>query len=101
MFDVWLGDINFTWVIIIASLVVVLPLQICLCFRVKSVWVRLAPVIVLTLAGVVFLLYGITWKNGWEFIGFLIFAIYAGYLLFVCGVGWLVWAVARLLRKRK
>ncbi len=101
MFDVWLGigDINFTSLIIIVSIAVVLPLQILLCFKGKSVWVRLAPVIVFALAVVALLLYGFLWSDGWEGIGFLFFAIYAGDLLFVCGVGWLVWSVTMLVRK--
>ncbi len=98
MFDAWLGigDINFTSLMMIVSLVVVLPLQIWLCFKGKSVWIRLAPMILFALLELVFLLLGF---SGWQFIVFLYFAVCTAFMLFACGVGWLVWAGTMLVRK--
>ena len=49
MFDVWIGDVNLAPFLWIFTLVVVLPIQLALCFKVKSKVVRLLPVIILSI----------------------------------------------------
>ena len=48
MFDVWHGDINFTTLILIVSVMIVLPVQLLLCFTVRNRAIRLLPVIMLS-----------------------------------------------------
>lgn len=48
MFDVWMGDIELTTAVLIFSVVVLLPIQLLLCFRVKSKAIRLLPVVLLS-----------------------------------------------------
>ena len=44
MFDIWIGDVELTRCALIFSLVVLLPLQLLLCFKVKQKGIRLIPV---------------------------------------------------------
>ena len=50
MFDIWYGDIPFANCVIIFSLIVILPVQILICFKAKSIFVRFIPIIVFTAA---------------------------------------------------
>ena len=45
MFDIWIGDIELTTLVLIVSVIVILPLQVLLCFKARSLFVRLVPVI--------------------------------------------------------
>ena len=100
MFDIWIGDMNLTVLILIISVVVVLPVQLLLCFKVKSLTLRFLPIFIFTaLAVLSFVMY--TMSNGWDGLIYTFFAIYVVFLIFMCGIGWGIWAIARLLKKKK
>ena len=100
MFDIWIGDMNLTVLILVFSFVVVLPVQLLLCFKVKSRTLRCLPMAMfLLLAVAAFILNGAT--PGWDGMGYLFGAIYAGIMLFLCGVGWCVWALVGGLKKKR
>lgn len=44
MFDVWYGDLNIGTALVAGAIVLILPLQLLLCFKVRRLWVRLLPV---------------------------------------------------------
>ncbi|MBE5868783.1 MAG: hypothetical protein E7293_07500 [Lachnospiraceae bacterium] len=90
MFDVWIGDINLATFILIFSIIVLLPVQLLLCFKVKSKAIRLLPVIVLSIAAIIFYCMGKS-SNDWDGLGYLFLAIFTGFMLFMCGVGWGIW----------
>ena len=48
MFDVWMNDIELTTAVLIFSIFILLPVQLLLCFKVKSSILRLLPVILLS-----------------------------------------------------
>lgn len=48
MFDIWVGDINLTLLVLVFSIIIVFPVQLLLCFRAKSRWFRVAPVLLVT-----------------------------------------------------
>ena len=100
MFDIYWGDIELTTVVLAISLVVLLPVQILLCFRVKSLTVRLLPAILLSAAAMLCIVFTFT-ATGWNGLFYAFFAIFAGFMVCVCGIGWGIWAVIRWVRKEK
>ena len=100
MFDVWLGDIELTTVVLNLSSAVFLPVQLLLCFKVKSKMIRLLPVIVLS-AITAFLVVMAAMATGWDGLGYIFLAIFTGLMLLACGIGWGIWGITRLIRKIK
>ena len=98
MFDVWMGDLEFTTVILLFSVVVLLPVQLLLCFKAKRIAIRLLPVIVLTILTIIFTVMSIA-ITGWKGLGYILLAIFTGFMLLMCGIGWGIWAITRLIRK--
>ena len=45
MFDIWMGDIELTTFVLIFSIIVLLPVQLLLCFKVKNKVICLLPVV--------------------------------------------------------
>ena len=76
-----------------------MPLQIFLCFKVKSVSGRLIPAAVLSLLTGMFVLLGFL-SAGLESIGYYFFAIFSFIMLFACGIGWAVWFAISRIRKK-
>lgn len=100
MFDVWIGDINIAPFLWIFTLLVVLPIQLALCFKVKSKIVRLLPVIILSILTLIAAVASAT-SIDWSALFYLIFTVYLGIMLFVCGIGWSIWAITVFVKKRK
>lgn len=72
-------------------------LQLFLCFKVKSLKLRLLPILILGAMIAVFVVL-IFLTDGWDSLGFLVLAIWTAILLIPCGIGWGVWTIAK---KRK
>ena len=94
MLDVWIGDINIAPFIWIFTLIVVLPVQLALCFKVKSKLVRLLPVIILSTLTIIAAIAAAT-SIDWDAIFYLVSAAYLAIMLLVCGIGWGIWAIVR------
>jgi len=94
MFDVWAGDIELTTAVLIFS-VVLLSVQLLLCFKAKSKAIRLLPAITLSIATIIFVVMSVA-ITGWDGLGYVFLAIFTGFMLLMCGMGWgLWWAVKR------
>jgi hypothetical protein len=100
MFDVRLGGIQLTIFVIIFSALVLLPIQLLLCFKVRSRLIRLLPVMLLSVPVVIFAVLSYV-VIGWDAIGYLFLAIFAGVMLAACGIGWGIWAIATLMKRRQ
>ena len=100
MFDVWLGGTELTTAGLIVSIVALLPIQLFLCFRVRSRTIRMLPAVALALTALVFCCKAIT-STDWDSLGYILLAIFAGLMLFMCGVGWGIWAIAGIIKKRR
>lgn len=76
---------------------IVLVIQLLFCFLSERVWIRLIPTVLsaLATAGCVAMMY---LSGGWEVLGYLLLAIYAGAALLICGLGWILFAVIRAVR---
>ncbi len=100
MLDVWLGGAELTTVCLIVSAVALLPIQLLLCFRVRSRMIRLLPVVVLALTALIFCCKAVT-STDWDSFGYTFLAILAGLMLFMCGIGWGIWAIVGIVKKRR
>lgn len=100
MLDVWLGGAELTTACLIGSAVALLPIQLLLCFRVRSRMIRLLPVVALALAALIFCCKAVT-STDWDSFGYILLAILAGLMLFMCGAGWVIWAIAGIIKKRR
>ena len=72
-------------------------LQLFLCFKVKSLKLRLLPTLILGAMIAIFVVL-IFLTDGWDSLGFLVLAIWTALLLVPCGIGWLVWAIIKKLK---
>ena len=95
----WIRDIEVTTLIAITSVLVVLPIQLLLCFKVKPVFLRLLPTILLT-ATTVFLFAMMTTSRDWDAIGYAVLGVFSGVLLIFSGIGWGIWAIVRCIKKK-
>ena len=100
MFDVWMGDIELTTAVLIFSLIVLLPIQLLLCFKVKSKAIRLLPIILLSIPTLIFIVMSTT-TQGWDGLGYIFLAVFTGFMMLICGVGWGIWAISKLIKKKK
>ena len=100
MFDVWMGDIELTTAVLIFSLVVLLPIQLLLCFKVKSKAIRLLPIILLSIPTLIFIVMSTT-TQGWDGLGYIFLAVFTGFMMLICCVGWGIWAISKLIKKKK
>ena len=99
MGDMWIRDIEITSLIAISSVFVVLPIQLLLCFKVKPVFLRLLPSILLT--GTTILLFAMmAASRDWNAIGYAVLGVFSGVLLIFSGIGWGIWGLVALIRKR-
>ena len=99
MFDIWWGDIELTTLTLILSSLVMLPVQLWLCFKAKNQTLRLLPVTVFTALTLLFLLMCVS-TTGWDVLLVVVLAIFSAIMLLFCGIGWGVWALIRFYRKK-
>lgn len=99
MGDMWIRDIEVTTLIAFTSVLVVLPIQLLLCFKVKPIILRLLPSILLT--GTTILLFAMmAASRDWDAIGYAVLGVFSGVLLIFSGIGWGIWGLVALIRKR-
>ena len=98
MFDVWMGDVELTRLVLLFSLAILLPVQLLLCFKVKSRAIRLLPAILLAIPTLLFAVMSVS-IAGWEGLGYLFLAIFTGFMLLICGIGWGIWGLSVLAKK--
>lgn len=99
MFDIWYGGIELTTLTLILSVLLLFPFQIFLCFKVKSLFLRLLPVMLLGAACGWFLILSFA-IGGWDSLGYTVLAIFSGFMLLTSAIGWGVWALCLWHRKK-
>lgn len=100
MFDVWMGDIELTIFILIFSIVVLLPIQLLLCFKVNNKVICLLPVILLSIFTIIFVAMSIT-ITGWNRLEYIFLVIFTGFMLLMCGIGWGIWLIINRKKQNK
>ena len=98
MLDFGIFEIKTEIFILILS-VLVLALQLLLCFKATRLFVRLLPAILFAILTAVFFVL-IFLSEGWDSVGFLLLAICAAALLLCCGIGWGIWAIVRKAKRK-
>ena len=94
----WTRDAGLIASFVAVAVLVVLPIQLLLCFRAKKRYIKLLPVIVLTLAVTVLYVMAITARD-WSGFAYIILAAFAGVLLIFSGLAWGIWAIVKLVKK--
>ncbi len=87
----WYFEIDFPAIITFVSVISTLILQLMLCFKVKRIIIKLLPIALLIVSTITFSICSAS-INGWDGWGYLFFALLSFGLIFVCGIGWGVWA---------
>lgn len=100
MFDVWLGGVELTTAVLILSGIVLFSVQLLICFRVKRTAIRLLPVLLFSVPTLFFIAMAAV-KSGWDSLGYIVLAVFAGVMTLSCGAAWAVWALIRLMQKKK
>ena len=100
MFDVWIGDIELIKAVLVLSVGILLLIQLLLCFKVKNKNIRLLPVILLSIVTIFFVAMAST-ATDWENLGYIFPAIFIGFMWIACGMAWGIWAIIKLVKKKK
>lgn len=98
MFDIYFGEIELTEVIIYISILIMIPLQLLLCFKAKNLILKLLPIFILLFLIVTFICMS-QFAEGWDGLGYTILAMFAAILLFACIVAWVIWFIVKLIKK--
>ena len=88
----WHLVMDFPAIVVCASVIVTLVLQILLCFKVEKVLMKLLPIALLVISTIVFSICSAI-INGWDGLGYLFFALLSFGLILVCGIGWGIWTM--------
>lgn len=95
-----LRDIDIATVMIAVSVLIAFPIQLLLCFKVKNLFLRLLPSLVLVTAAASFFIL-MRAATDWSAIGYAVLFVLSGVLLASCGLAWGTWAVVSLIKKER
>ena len=87
-------EIDYPTIVVFVSAIATLILQLLLCFKAKKIFIKLLPIALLIVSTIVFSICSAS-INGWDGFGYLFFALLSFGLIFVCGIGWGIWAIIR------
>ena len=79
---------------------VLLIIQLFLCFKAKKLVVKFIPVAILLIVAAVFVLLMLT-ASEWRALGYAIYAIFSGIFLIPCAIGWIIWLISCFLKSKK
>ena len=100
MFDVYIGGINLTLLIIVFSILLIFPCQLLLCFKVKSLFPKLIPSVVFAFCIALFCVLAYTAMD-WSGLFYIVCAVYSGMLLLMCIIGWAVFGIMEFIKDHK
>ena len=96
--DLLTGDV---WLVICAvacAILIVLPIQLTLCFRAKKLFMKSLPAVLGTVAAITFYIMARTDRTWIAFV-YLIVAFYSAVFLIFCGIEWGIWIVYTICAK--
>lgn len=100
MFDTFGRDAVIITTIVATAILVVCPLQLLLCFKVKKVFYKLPFTALLAVAATVFSLL-MRFSRDWSAIAYAIVWYFFEVQLLFNGIAWAIWAIVRAVRKKK
>ena len=101
MGNIQLTDSQLTTLIVVASSLLVFIVQLLLCFKSESGFVKVLPLLLFLAATVTFVVLMRT-IQGWDAIGYLLLGILSGVLFLACVLAWIIYGIAKASdRKRR
>ena len=92
--------IDLSEVVIVLLALLLLALQLLLCFKVKSRLLRLLPVLLCVLAGIFFFVMMFI-AEGWDVLGYLLLLLLAAIFAAACVIAWMLWGIAAIIKGKK
>ena len=95
-----IGDVDMTTLIAVGSVLIVFASQLLLCFKVKALYFKLLPPLILTVLTALFF---IMTKNTTSFdaLGYALLAIFSGLLLASSLLAFLIFGFVKLIKRKK
>ena len=93
-------DIEIIAIIAAFAVFVILPIQLFLCFRAKKLLFKFLPPSILA-ATTVFFFVMMRTTTDWNAIGYAVLFIFSCVLLLFSGVGFGIWAITKLIKKKR
>lgn len=100
MFNTNAFELNSQTVSVLVVLLIVSALQFLICYKVKKLFHKLIPVILLALFTIVIYVLAAC-IGGWDGFFLVFYAITSFYFLIACGVGWAIWLIYVIVKKLK
>ena len=86
--------------ILILCIAFVFPCQLWLCFKVRSVTVRLLPLVTFLILTVIFAILMAN-ATGWDGLGYFFLALLTAVLLGVCGLCWVIFGIVKWIKRKR
>ena len=99
MADFFERDIAVILLIAACSVLIILPIQLILCFKAKKLLIKLIPSILLTVLSITFYIMALTAKDWYGFL-YLIISVFSGIALAFSGIAWGIEIIIKLITKR-
>lgn len=90
----FIPSISIPTIVVCLTSVIIVAVQLLLCFKGKRLWVKLIPSGAMNASAIAFAVMA-QMAAGWDGFGYLFFFLLSVWLLLLTGIGWVVWAVIR------
>ena len=77
------------------STLLIIAIQLALCFKAKKLLIKLLPTILSAAAAILFCILTFTVRD-WSALVYIVFAFFAGVMLISSGIAWVIWAIAKI-----
>ena len=98
MMDIHAGSLNLGEVILFLIIPLAFVVQLLLCFRVKSLIIRIIPAAIFAIITAA-LFIGLLFAQGWDAIGYLILGIWSALILGACLLPWAIYLIYKIIKK--
>lgn len=98
MFDIWIGDVELTELIIYIAALIMIPVQVFLCLKVKKLMIRLLPMILFLGLTISFIRIAQLYE-GWDGFGYVVLAMCTMILLAGSVIGWIIGIIWMIVKK--
>lgn len=91
----FIPSISIPTLVVCLTSVIIVAVQLLLCFKGKRTWVKLIPSGTMLVSALAFAVMS-QMADGWNGFGYLFFFLLSVWLLLLTGISWVVWAVIRM-----
>lgn len=100
MADLFAQDTGIVLLIAAFAILIALPIQLVVCFRAKKLLIKCLPATAFAVLVITFYILAITAKT-WVAFAYLIIAAFSGVSFIFSGIALGIWAIIKLIKKRK